>query len=152
MRGLILVAILIGATVTRALAGDTATVTMTRGDANAVVNAIAAISQPYKGTVRQGSQEVATDKFLDVSAPMRSILVHDMTVLKEKIGETARLQSDARQRLGNDERALARAIEDIAEEKITVEGLMLFTEADLQLDKNPQIGILQASALAVLEK
>jgi hypothetical protein len=127
-------------------------VTMTRADAMVAFNTLAAIGQPYKVTVKQGGQDVPVDKFLDVSAPMRSTLIHDLTALKAVAMETVKLEDDAKTRLGNDAAALAKEGETIAQEKVSIDGVITFSENDLALDKNPQISLLQASALAVIEK
>lgn len=151
MKAAICAAVLAAIFTGSANAADTVTVSMTRREATAALNALAAIGEPYKVTVKQAGQDVPVPKFLDVSPAMRSTLVRDTVILHGILVETAKLEEDAKQRLGSDAAALERENNAISETKISVEGLILFAEADLQLDKNPQITLVQASALAVLE-
>lgn len=124
------------------------TVIMTRGDALNAFNAIAAIGE-YTTVARQAGQDVAVKKYLEVSLPMRAALTHDVAILRGVTLETVRLQDDARARL--DGRAFDAEIAAIGAQTVTIDGLTLFSEADLQLDKNPQITPLLASALLLLE-
>lgn len=129
---------------------------MTRAEATGALNALAQIGQ-YKTAIKQAGQDIAVDRFLDVSTAMRSTLMRDVTVLRGIVQETAKLQEEAKIR--SDARPVSEAerladfnseISGIALEKVPVEGLVFFAEADLQLDKNPQITPLLGSALSVL--
>lgn len=124
------------------------TVSMSRIDAMNAFNALVAIGE-YTTTAKQGGQDVAVKKYLDVALPTRSALTHDLTVLRAVAMETVKLQDDAKARLSGKE--LDAEMVAIAQQKVPVEGLILFSEADLQLDKNPQITPLLGSALEVLE-
>lgn len=123
-------------------------ISMARVDAMSAFNALYAISE-YTTSAKQGGQDVVVKKFLDVALPTRSALTHDLTVLKAVAMETVKLQDDAKARLSGKE--LDVEMTAIAQQKVSVEGLMLITEADLQLDKNPQITLPLASILEVIE-
>lgn len=148
-QSLLVVSLLASMLAVPAFAQDpSAAVEMTRAEVNAAFNAIVSIGQ-YKTAVRQGGQDVVVDKFLDVSLAMRSTLLHDMTLLRAVASETSRLNDEARMRL-LDDKAYGAEVLAIAEQKVKVEGLIRFTEKDLQLDKNPQITPMWGAALSAL--
>lgn len=123
-------------------------VSMTRIDVMNAFNALAAIGE-YTTAAKQGGQDVVVKKYLDVALPTRSALTHDLTVLKAVSMETIKLQDDAKARLSGKE--LDAEMAAIAGQKVPVDGLIFITEAELQLDKNPQITLLIGSALEPLE-
>lgn len=126
------------------------TVEMTRLDAINALKAIDTIAQ-YKAVAKQGGQDVVVDKYLDVTIAMRATLKQDYLALKARVVETQLLQEDAQRRLAHSATDLERELEAIALQKIKVDGLTLYNDADLHKDQNPQITIPLDAALSVLE-
>lgn len=146
---LVALAVLVIAGISSAIASDGGAIEMTRAEATEAFNAIAQIGQ-YQVVAKQGGQEVATTKFLDVSLAMRSTLIRDTSILRSVALETGKLQEQARARLADDKAYNAELVA-ISQQKVPIDGLIRFSETDLQLDKNPQITPIIGSFLVVLE-